>query len=332
MDNSKITRKNLKKKRKTLLSLYKSMLLTRKTEEALINFHPEQKMKTPFHLYIGQEAIATGICNGMKKKDLVFSYHRGHGHYLAKQGNLKSFFCEMYNKENGCSSGRGGSMHLIDTSVGHMGSSSIVGGTVPIAVGAALALKKKKKTNVVAVFFGDGTVDEGVVYESFNFAALHKLNIIFICEDNELSVSTPKNLRRAKDNMIQKARSFGLKAKKLNGNNVLDIYNHYTQIRKIQKKTPGPFFLECNTYRIYGHIGINNDLIKKIRTKSKIKKWKKKCPLKIFESFLIKNHIISKQKIEIINNNIKKKILLADNLARRSPLPNKKDLLKYVYS
>ena len=176
--NNELIMKKISKK--VLLGLYENMLLIRRSEETLIRLHPEQNMRTPFHLYIGQEAIAAGICFPMSSKDLVFSYHRSHGHYLAKGGNLNKFFAEMYNKSTGCSGGKGGSMHLIDTSVGHMGSSSIVAGSIPIAVGAALALKKKNRKNVVVSFFGDGSVDEGVLYESFNFASLHSLNIIFV--------------------------------------------------------------------------------------------------------------------------------------------------------
>ena len=318
--------------KKIIMGLYESMLLIRRSEETLIRLHPEQKMKTPFHLYIGQEAIASGICFSMNKKDLVFSYHRSHGHYLAKGGNIKKFFAEMYNKSTGCSGGKGGSMHLIDTSVGHMGSSSIVAGSIPIAVGAALALKKNNKKNVVVSFFGDGSVDEGVLYESFNFSSLHNLNIIFVCEDNELSVNTPISERRAKDNMVQRANSFGIISKELNGNNVIEIYKNFKKIRNEQLVKSGPYFLECKTYRHKGHIGIDDDLIDKIRTREYLERWKKKCPIKYLKKKLLKNKITSIKDLGLLEKKIEKIIIEADKFGRTSPLPKKQDLLKGVFA
>lgn len=308
------------------------MNLIRKTEEKLIFLHPEQEMKTPFHLYIGQEAIAAGVCGLTSKKDLVFSYHRSHGHYLAKGGNLNQFFAEMYNKSTGCSAGKGGSMHLIDTSVGHMGSSSIVAGSIPIAVGASLALKKKKSKNVVISFFGDGAVDEGVLYESFNFASLHSLNIIFVCENNSLSVHTPLSTRRLKDNLIERSKSFGLFSKRVDGNDVIKVNDLYNSMRKKQIFSPGPCLMECDTYRMKGHIGINEDLISGVRDKLDIIKWKKKCPINRLEYELINKYKVKEKKLIEIKKNINSQISKSVNFGKLSSLPKKTDLLKGIFA
>lgn len=300
------------------------MKFLRMVEEKLVELHPEQNMRTPFHLYIGQEAIAVGVCENLSKFDLVFSNHRSHGHYLAKGGDINKFFSEMYNKNNGCSSGRGGSMHLIDTECGHMGSSSIMAGTIPISVGAALTMKMKNRKNASVCFFGDGAVDEGVLYESLNFASLNKLNVIFVCENNKLSVNTPIHLRRPKDNLTEIAKSFGVSSQRLNGNDVLKVFKQVNDIRKIQKKIPQPFLIECDTYRFKDHIGINDA--------KNFKDIKKFCPIKKLENTLLKQKKINYKKIKTIENSINKIINKANIHGKKSMLPNKNNLLKYVYA
>ena len=171
-----------------LIKLYAVITKIRKVQLKIEELYHQDEMKTPVHLYIGQEAIAAGVCANLKKTDYVFSNHRGHGHYIAKGGDLKAMIAELYCKETGCSRGRGGSMHLVDVKVGLLGSSAIVGGGIPVAVGAALSSSLKKDNRVSVVFFGDGASEEGVLYESMNFAALKKLPVVFICENNFYSV------------------------------------------------------------------------------------------------------------------------------------------------
>ena len=180
INNHKITNEELFK-------MYESMYLIRLVEEKLIELNPEQLMKCPHHYAIGQEAVAVGVCSALNREDQILSSHRCHGHYLAKGGSLNAFMAEMYNKIDGCTRGKGGSMHLIDTAVGVMGSHGVVGTMIPIAVGSAFALKQKNRNNVSVVFFGDGGADQGVLYESLNFAALKKLPVIFICENNSFA-------------------------------------------------------------------------------------------------------------------------------------------------
>jgi acetoin:2,6-dichlorophenolindophenol oxidoreductase subunit alpha len=311
--------------KKTKLSLYSKMKLIRAVEEKLVELHPEQLMKTPFHLYIGQEAIAAGVCLNLKNTDLIFSNHRSHGHYLAKGGNIKNFFSEMYNKKNGCSSGRGGSMHLIDTQAGHMGSSSIMAGTIPISVGAALSFKfKKNKKNVSVCFFGDGAVDEGVLYESFNFASLHKLNVIFVCENNKLSVNSKISVRRPKDNLTEISSSFGIYSKRLDGNDALKVYSEVNRIREKQIKSSMPALIECDTTRLKDHIGIMND--------KNYLKLVQKCPIYKLEKSLLKQKILNKDNLKKIQDSINYKIYIANKHGKKSSLPSAKNLKDYTFA
>lgn len=315
-----------------LIEMYSTMLKIRMTEEKLIELHPEQMMKTPFHLYIGQEGVATGVCAALEKKDVVFSTHRSHGHYIAKGGNLKTFMAEMYNKISGCCKGKGGSMHLIDTRVGHMGSSSLVGGTIPIAVGAALGFKMQNNSNVSVSFFGDGASDEGVLYESLNFAALHKLPVLFVCENNQLSVNSRRCDRRAVDNLPEKAKTFGVEAMAVNGNNVFEVYHSAKKMCIRAKQGLGPSLLECDTFRHKGHIGIEDDIGTGMRSKEELASWKEMCPLKGLERYILKGNILTEQDMRNIKQKVQNEIDEAVEFGRMSDLPCKDELLKDVFA
>ena len=178
------------------------MLRIRMTEEAIAERYTENKMRCPTHLSIGQEAISVGVCSNLTKNDFVLSTHRAHAHYLAKGGDLKRMIAELYGKKTGCSKGMGGSMHLIDKSVGFMGSTAIVGNTIPVAVGLGLSLKLKKEDGLSCVFFGDGAIEEGAFYESINYAVVHKLPVLFICENNLYSVYSGLTVRQPQGRKI----------------------------------------------------------------------------------------------------------------------------------
>ena len=307
------------------------MLRIRNVQLEIEKEYPKDEMKTPIHLCLGQEAIPSGLCIHLKKNDYVFSNHRGHGHYLAKGGDLKLLIAELYCKETGCSRGRGGSMHLVDPSAGLMGSSSIVAGGIPVATGSALAFKIKNKKNVSVVFFGDGAVDEGVLYESINFAVLKRLPVIYACENNFYAVCSPQSERQHLDNIFNRFSGCGIKGYRVDGNNVIEVYQKSKNVIEKARKGDGPSFIEFRTYRWTGHSGGGTDVDLGYRDKKELNKWKKKCPLKNFEGFLISKKILNmKQKkniISIINNEIKEAFLFA----KKSPFPNKKNLLKYLY-
>ena len=265
--------------------LFESMLRIRLVEESIANKYSEQKMRCPTHLSIGQEAIAVGVCANLTSQDQVLSTHRAHAHYLAKGGCLNSMMAEIYGKASGCSKGMGGSMHLIDTSVGFMGSTAIVGNTIPVAVGLALEKKLTHKKSIACVFFGDGATEEGAFYESINFAIIHSLPILFICENNLYSVYSGLEVRQPVDRKIYKmVRAMGISAQHGNGNDVEEVARKVKQAKTMIMKSGGPQFLEFDTYRWREHCGPNFDNNIGYREESEFLKWKKKDPLKNFYS------------------------------------------------
>jgi len=278
-----------------LSKLQASMLRIRLVEESIANKYSEQKMRCPTHLSIGQEAIAVGVCSNLTNEDQVLSTHRAHAHYLAKGGCLNSMLAEIYGKVTGCSKGMGGSMHLIDESVGFMGSTAIVGNTIPVAVGLALEKKLNCKKSIACVFFGDGATEEGAFYESVNFAIIHSLPILFICENNLYSVYSGLEVRQPMDRKIYKmVRAMGISAQHANGNDVEEVARKVKHAKTMILKSGGPQFLEFDTYRWREHCGPNFDNNIGYREESEFLKWKKKDPLKNFYSENSQKYIDSK--------------------------------------
>lgn len=283
--------------------LFESMLRIRLVEESIANKYSEQKMRCPTHLSIGQEAIAVGVCANLTSQDQVLSTHRAHAHYLAKGGCLNSMMAEIYGKASGCSKGMGGSMHLIDTSVGFMGSTAIVANTIPVAVGLALEKKLTRKKSIACVFFGDGATEEGAFYESVNFAIIHSLPILFICENNLYSVYSGLEVRQPMDRKIYKmVRSMGISAQHANGNDVEEVARKVKHAKTMILKSGGPQFLEFDTYRWREHCGPNFDNNIGYREESEFLKWKKKDPLKNFYSENSQKYI--DRKIDTISQEI----------------------------
>ena len=247
-----------------LVWMYKTMLKIRRAEESIAKRVINKEIICPCHLYIGEEAVATGVCSGLEKDDYVFSTHRSHGHYIAKGGDLNEMMAEIYGKVTGCSSGRGGSMHIASPEMGLPGSSAIVAGTISLAVGAALAFSMQNKGAVSVAFFGDGAVDEGVFYESLNIASLYKLPVIFVCENNLCSTHLPISACLADTNIYKKAKVFDIPGIKVDGNNVLEVYNAAKKAIENARCGKGPSLIECMTYRWRGHVGPNDDLDKEV--------------------------------------------------------------------
>lgn len=311
--------------------MYFQMLRIRKVQLKIESHYLENEMKTPVHLYIGQEAIATGVSFHLKKDDYINSNHRSHGHYLAKGGNLKALIAELYCKETGCSKGRGGSMHLIDTSVGHLGSSSIVGGGIPIATGMALAIKMKKSPRVSVAYFSDGAVDEGILYESINFAVLKKVPVIFIFENNQYSVCSHVSTRRVGESVFHQMPPEHLFTKKIDGNNVIEVAETAEKAITAARSGSGPAFIECVSYRIRGHAGCESQDFKGYRSVEEINQWKAKCPLVHHKEVLQAKGLISDADIATMEKAIDAEIQEAFEFARSSPLPSGKDVEKLLY-
>ena len=311
--------------------IYKELLRIRKIEEAIADKYLEWEMRCPVHLSIGQEAIPVGISMHLTVKDHVYSNHRSHGHYFAKGGSLKRMIAELYGKETGCCGGRGGSMHLIDLDVGFMGSTPIVGGTIPLAVGDAWSAKIKGEDRVTVIYFGDGCFEEGVIHECMNFAVLHKLPIIFVCENNNYSVYTQLKDRQPDRKIINIAKAHGLKTHTANGNDVLEVSSIAHNAVSNVKLGDGPQFFELDTYRWLEHCGPFDDDHLDYRPSGELATWKDSCPVG-----KLKKHIKSKgshEKIfKTIEMEIDKEIKLAFEFAKNSPIPKIEDLNKYTYA
>lgn len=320
--------------KKILENLYKTMLRIRVCEESLVEPINNGEVKCPCHLYSGQEAIATGVCAALEEKDYLFGNHRSHGHYLAKGGSMDELIAEIYGKETGCSRGRGGSMHLINSDKGILGAVPIVAGTISLAVGAALASKIRKEKRVTVSFFGDGSTGEGVLYESLNFAALQKLPIIFACENNFYSTHLPIRECRPQENIFKIAEPFCVESYRVDGNDVLKVYEAAKKGIEICREGNGPVFIEFLTYRLRGHVGPDDcvqGLHTDIRPIEEIEKWKRKDPLKRFEKVLIKNNILIGKDIKAIKQEVEKEIEDAYVFAHNSPYPAASQLTEYVY-
>lgn len=319
--------------KKEQLSLYAQLLRIRIIEEALCSYYAQQEMRCPVHFCNGQEAVASGVCLALAKEDTVMSNHRSHGHYLAKGGGLKEMVAELYGKKEGCALGRGGSMHLIDTAANFIGATSIVAGTIPVAVGIAFANKLKKNRSVSAVFFGDAATEEGLFYESVNFAALHKLAVLFICENNLYSVYSPLSVRQPESRRIYKvADSLGVKSLRIDGNDVEEVYSAAKKAMKTIRSGGGPFLVEAMTYRWLEHCGPDYDNHIGYRQESEFLKWKKKDPVALYEKQLLKKSVISDSFIKTLKNKINSEVTEAVNYARSLPEPESFYAANAVYA
>jgi len=313
--------------------LYYELLRIRLIELEISRQYKKQKMRCPIHLSVGQEAIAVGICNNLLKKDKVVTAHRSHAHYLAKGGDLKAMLSELHGKKTGCAKGKGGSMHLMDLNVGVEAAVPIVGSTIPIGVGISWGLKLNNKKNICVIFFGDGATEEGVFLESLDFAVLHNLPVLFVCEDNNYSVYSQKKKRQSsKRNILKIAEGAGMKSKKINGNNVFEIQKETKKIINQLKNKSGPYFLSLETYRHLEHCGPDNDDYLNYREKNYIKYWVNKCPIKIAEKFLLKKNLITNIAIKEFKRKIISEINIAFDFANNSKFPKKSELKKDIYA
>lgn len=317
--------------REHALELYRSMLRIRRVQERIEAEYLQDAMHTPVHLCIGQEAVAVGVCAALGPEDYVSSNHRGHGHYLAKGGDLRALIAELHGRETGCAKGRGGSMHLVDTRVGLLGSSSIVGGGIPIGTGLALAARLRGQPRVSVVFFGDGAADEGVLYESVNFAMLRRLPVVYVFENNGYSVCSRVAARQAGDNVFH---SLGarLPSAVVDGNDVLAVHDTARQAVTRARAGQGPSFLECRTYRILGHAGCAAQDAAGYRSAEEVRDWKARCPLARLERRLLEDAHVDAGVLAAMEEAIAGEIDHAFLFARESPFPAPQTLAHYLFS
>ncbi len=262
-----------------ILSLYRAMARVRRFEDEVAARYREQRMPCPVHLCLGQEGSAAGVCLALETRDRVFTTHRSHGHYLCKGGDMTRLAGELHARPWGCSHGRGGSMHVCDPEAGISGATAIVGGSIPLAVGAALGDHVRGEDRVSAAFFGDGACDEGVLHESLNFAALKKLAVVFVCENNLYATCSHRQARQAFGDVAALAEAYGIASVIVDGNDAVDVLEAARDAVRRVRHGQGPALLSCRTYRWRGHVGPECDAPMGYRCLEEIESWQARCPL-----------------------------------------------------
>lgn len=306
--------------------IYRSLRLIRRTEERIAEIYPSDKIRSPVHLSIGQESVAVGVCGVLREDDAVAGTYRGHAMYLAKGGDLDAMMAELYGKATGCSGGKGGSMHLAWMDKGVLGTSAIVGSTISVAVGYALALKREGKGRAVAVFMGDGATEEGAFYESLNFAALHKLPVLFVCENNGFAIYTALAKRWSANSLCERVAGFGIPTRRIEDGNVFAIRETAQEGLSRLRAGEGPFFMECLTYRWIEHVGPREDYDLGHRSREQAQPWLDSDQVAHVGAMLDAGGRMK------IDEEIDKRIEAAVKFAEDSPVPNDDDLYRHTFA
>jgi pyruvate dehydrogenase E1 component alpha subunit len=310
--------------------MYRNMLTIRRFEERVSQEYKNGAIPGLVHSYIGQEAVAVGICANLRLDDRIISTHRGHGHCIAKGADLGRMMAEIYGKKTGYCKGKGGSMHIADFSIGMLGADGIVGAGLPIAVGAALAAQLEGEDRVAVAFFGDGACHEGEFHESLNLASMWKLPAVFACENNLYGVNIPAQYAITIKDIADRAASYAIPGMVVDGNDVVAVYEAAQKAVARGRMGEGPTFLECKTYRWHGHF--ESDAIPDLRPPEEIEAWKKKCPITRLERRLLKEGMVTRWELEAINDQIMSQVEDAVSYALTSPLPEPQDALEDVFS
>jgi TPP-dependent pyruvate/acetoin dehydrogenase alpha subunit len=316
-----------------LVSLHHELLKVRLTEEILAERYKQQEMRTPTHFGIGQEAVAVGVCHALRRDDVVYSHHRCHNHYLAKGGSIYKLAAELYGRADGCSGGRGGSVHITAPEVGFIATSAILGETTACAVGSALAFKMDGSDRVAVTFFGEGAMDEGAFYESANYASLKKLPVLFVCENNLYATESPLRLRQpAGTDLCERVRSFKIEAVRIDGNDVDAVHRTTESALKSLRGGAGPFFLECMTYRWREHVGpyFDHELDRTYRQREEVEDWMERCPLKRSTEQLTRLGIATPAELAIWQDKLTADIEAEVERARDAPWPEVTTLFDHV--
>jgi len=308
---------------------YRQMLLIRRFEEKSVELYSHEKIRGFLHLYIGEEAIATGIMHALTPEDAVLATYREHGQALARGISANSIMAELYGKVEGCSRGRGGSMHLFDADSRFYGGSAIVGGGLPLAVGMALADKMMKRKRVTVCLFGDGAVAEGEFHESLNLAALWQLPVLFICENNRFGMGTALEIAESETNLARKAAAYGITASQVDGMDVIAVAEASEKAADEVRAGIGPVFLECLTYRFRAHSMFDAELY---RDKAEVEQWKKKGPLVVFQKKLEAMGLWQKIDVKELEQEVAAIVDEAVDFAESGTLESIDDLEKFVYS
>lgn len=315
--------------RDTLLHMLRKLLEVRLFEEKAFELFGQDLVPGTLHLYLGQEAVAVGVCENLRKEDLIQSTHRGHGHCIAKGAQLDKMLAEIFGKATGYCKGKGGSMHITDCSIGILGACGVVGGGLPIAVGAALSAKLRKTNQVVACFFGDGASNQGTFHESLNMAALWKLPVVFVCENNLYAMGTRISKATPINNIAIRASGYGMPGVTVDGNDVIDVYEAAREAVAKARTGEGPTLIEAKTYRHKGHSRFDPA---KYRPEGELNEWLEKDPIERMKRILIKEKILSESDYKHMREEITEAVEAAAKFAIESPFPAPEETLTDVFA
>jgi len=316
-----------------LVEMYVLMLTIRRFEEMVSELFYRGELPGAAHLCIGQEAVAVGTCANLRPDDRITSTHRGHGHLIAKGARLQDMFAELYGRETGCCRGKGGSMHIADFRVGDVGAMGIVGGGLPVATGTALAASLQGTDQVSVCFFGDGAANQGTFHESINLAALWKLPVVYVCENNGYALWSPYWKTVAGSDIASRAAAYGILGLRVNGNDVIAVFEAVHEAVERARLGNGPTLLECQTYRWHGHNEGENAILgdRQYRTTEEIEEWKRKCPIASFEEILLQRGSLTGDEISQIDSRIRSELDEAVAYAKGSPFPPPEAALDDVF-
>ncbi|MGI6558293.1 MAG: thiamine pyrophosphate-dependent dehydrogenase E1 component subunit alpha [Limnochordia bacterium] len=312
-----------------LVVMLRKMLAIRYFEQSILRLFEQDQVRGATHVYLGEEAVAVGVCTALRPDDYVSSTHRGHGHCIAKGGDLNKMMAELLGKATGYCKGKGGSMHIADLDLGILGANGIVGSGIPIAVGAALGSTIKGEDRVAAAFFGDGASNTGAFHEGINLAAVWKLPVVFVCENNMYAVSTSTRESLAIDGVVKRAAAYGIPGVQVDGNDLFQVYEAARDAVARAREGKGPTLLECLTYRWTGHTVGDPGLY---RCKEEVEAWKQKDPILRFRDYLIKEGILTQEECDAIDREEKARMEQAVAFAQESPEPLVEDLLEDLYA
>jgi len=313
----------------SIVEMYKTMLKIRKFEQVAMNTFAEGKIPGFVHLYIGEEAVATGVCANLKDSDYITSTHRGHGHILAKGGDLKFMMAELFGKATGYCKGKGGSMHIADATKGILGANGIVGAGHNIAVGAGLSAQYRGTDQVCVCFFGDASTNQGTFHESLNMASVWKLPVVFVCENNLYGISMSQNRHQAIKDVADRGVAYNVPGIVVDGNDVFAVYEAAEEAIKRAREGKGPTLIECKTYRHRGHFEGDPCVYKPTEEQEE---WLAKDPIPRFEKYLVENEILTEERLKEVQDKVESQIDEAVDFANNSPYPELESVLEDVYT
>lgn len=304
--------------REKMLEMYRLMVKIRLFEERAMELFNEGLIRGPMHLYIGEEAVAVGACSNVRESDYITSTHRGHGHCIAKGGDIKKMMAELLGKKTGYCKGKGGSMHISDPEIGILGANGIVAGSLGIATGAGLSAQMRKTDQVTICFFGDGATNQGIFHESLNLAAIWNLPVIYLCENNLYGLTSSASKVLSVENVAQRKESYSIPGEVVDGNDVLAVFEVVREAIERVREEGGPILIEAKTYRWVGHF-VGDPCV--YRSQDEVEEWKKKCPIKTFRERLLQDTFATSNQLQEIEEKVREEVEAAVQFARESPEP-----------